>query len=279
MGISGFIKKGFGIVGKSALLCLVALAVLFVAFFILGIFIALAVAFSNFPQMTPNMTQQEIGALNWSQVNWGLFVPVFALFVLLAGLVMSFIQGGLVAYIKDCIKEGASKIGSFFGNGVKFLMGIFLQYLIMIAAGVALVIVGAIIMTLIGLTNVTPLVVAAASVIFAVLALALLVYLAISLLYGQIALVTDNAKALKSLRKGIGFLNKNIGKSILMFIPFAIIFALFYAVGQGMAAAMPAMPVVVQLVLNFAVSFLQLLISVAMIASFMSCYMALAVKE
>jgi hypothetical protein len=271
MGIGSAIGKGFSMAAKCILICLTAMAVFFVAMFLIGILMGVAIVASNFPPITPMMTQAEINALNWSQVRWGLLIPLLAVIALLAGIIMSFVQGGLVSSVKDCVKTGSARIGDFFSSGLKFLGGILLQYITVIVTASVLLALGAVIVTAVGLSNVTPLI-AVVTIVMTVLFIALLVYLALALLYGQLALVSGGGRSLKALGSGAGFLNTHVGKSLGIFIPFALIFLVLYLIGQGLAGAFAALPIAVQFVLNFIVSFVQLLISFSMMGSFASAY-------
>ena len=75
MGIFGSMKKGLEIAAKSLLLCLAALIVLFVGYIIVGFILGGTILASKFPPITPEMTQEQVRALNWAQVNWAVFVP------------------------------------------------------------------------------------------------------------------------------------------------------------------------------------------------------------
>jgi len=278
MGIMNAIKKGFSAAGSNLLLCLVSVLFIFIGFIVLGILLAFAIVSGNFPQLNPGMTPQQIMALNWAQVNWVLFVPIFLVILFLAGMIISFAQAGILAFIRGCIKEGSSKISDFFKYGAKYLFKIFLQYICMGAIGLFFAILGIMLVGLIGLSNVIPLLTAAV-IIFQILLIILMVYMVLILMYGQIAVVIKDSGAIKSLGEGLGVLNRNIGRSIALFIPFAAVFVIFSIAAQSMAGIILALPVFIQVALNFVVSFLQIIISVAMIAAFMEFYLALAGKE
>ena len=272
MSIADSIRKGFGVAGKNLLVCLISLLVIFIGFIMLGILVAVAIISSNFPQITAGMTPQEVSALNWAQVNWALFIPLISVIMLMGGILISFTQGGILAFIRDCVKVGMSNLSNFFKSGAKYLLKVFSQYLIIGLIGLIFMILGIIFVALVGLAKIAPLAIAA-GIIIQVLLVILMLYMVLILVYGQISLITGSSGAIKSLGEGRSFLNKNLGKTILLFMPFALIFVIFYVLGQGLTGVLLALPVLIQLVLNFVVSFLQIIVSVAMMASFMTFYL------
>ena len=90
MGIAGAMKKGLEITTKSLLLCLVAIVVLFVGYMIVGFILGGTILTSKFPPITPEMTQEQMNALDWSQVKWAIFIPGAIIAFLLGFLLNSF---------------------------------------------------------------------------------------------------------------------------------------------------------------------------------------------
>ncbi len=275
MGIVGSMKKGLEIAAKSLLLCLIALIVLFVGYIIVGFILGGTILASKFPPITPEMTADQVRALNWSQVNWTVFVPGALLAFLLGFLLNSFTQGGIIATLRDCIKEGKEKISGFFGSAFKHCLPLLGQIILVVTVTVLAIIIALVVMSLIAATKIVPLVVVVDIIIFAVL-LALLIYIAMILVYGQISLVLNNMGAIKSLGASIQFLKKNLLKAILLFLSAGLIYIVIYVVLQALTGLTAAWPVATKIIWSLVTSYVYIVVSIFMVGSFISFYLSVA---
>ena len=275
MGIIAAVKKGFEIAGKSLLLCLIAMIILFVGYMIVGAILGGSILASKFPPITPDMTPQQINALNWSQVNWALFIPAALVAFILGFLLNSFTQGGIISTLRDCVKEGRERISAFFGYAAKYCIKMFIQILFILIVTIVVVILGLLVMTLVALINVKPVVIAIDAVIFMAL-LAALIYTAMVLVYGQINLIFDNSKAIKALGNAVKFVNKNLLKAFLLFLVAGIIYVVIYVGLRQLTFLTLGWPIVSQIIWNLATSYIYILISIFMVGSFITFYSATA---
>lgn len=273
MGIVGSMKKGLEIAAKSLLLCLVALIVLFVGYIIVGFILGGSIIASKFPPITPDMTPEQVKGLNWSAVNWAVFVPGALIAFLLGFLLNSFTQGGIIATLRDCIKEGKEKISGFFGSAAKYCLSLLWQIILIVVITVLIVIIALILMSLIAATKIVPLVVVVDVVIFAAL-LAILIYIAMMLVYGQITLVLNNTGAVKSLGASIKFLKKNLVKAALLFILTGLIYVVIYIVLQALTGLTAGWPGASRVIWSLVTSYVYIVVSVFMVGSFLSFYLA-----
>jgi hypothetical protein len=273
MGIFGSMKKGMEIASKSLLMALAALIVLFVGYVIVGFVLGGTILASKFPPIAPDMTPDQIKNLNWSQVNWAMFIPGVIVAFILGFFLNSFTQGGIIASLRDCAKEGKEKILAFFGSGLKYCLPLFIQILLVVVVTVLVVAIGIILMTLVAAIGVVPLVIAIDVVVFLVL-LALLIYIAMTLVYGQISLVLNNSGAIKSLGEATGFLKKRMLKALGLFILTGIIYYVIYIVFQLLTGLTSGWPVISRIVWSLATSYIYIFLSIFMLGSFISFYLA-----
>jgi len=277
MGIIEATKKGLEASAKSLLLCLVVLIILFVGYIIIGSLLGVTMLGTKFPAITPDMTPQQLNALPWSQVNWAVFIPSVLIIFILGFMLNAFTQSGIVATLKDCITEGREKIASFFGYAVKYCLRLFLQIILVVLITAISVIIALLIMTLVGLTKVNLIVVPVSIIIFLAL-LASLIYIAMVLVYGQISLVFKNSKAVEALGEAIKFINKNLSKTVLLFVLTGIIYVAFYLVIRQLTVLTFRWPVISQVIWNLVTSYIYLLVSIFMLGSFIAFYSAAAQK-
>lgn len=273
MGIAGAMKKGLEITAKSLLMCLAAIIVLFVGYLVVGFILGGAILASKFPPILPDMTPEQMNALDWSGVKWGVFIPGAIVAFLLGFLLNSFTQGGIIASIRDCAKEGKEKIVAFFTSAVKYCIPLLSQILLVVAGTVAVVAIALVIMALVALIKVAAVVVIVDVVVFLAL-LALLIYIAMLLVYSQISLVLNNAGPIKSIGQARAFLKKNLPKAALLFIVTGLIYVVIYLVLQLLTALTAGWPVISKILWSLITSYVYILISVFMVGSFLTFYLA-----
>ncbi len=277
MGILGAMKKGLEIAGKSLLLCVVAMVILFVGYVIIGALLGTTILATKFPPITPEMTPQQINALNWAGVNWTLFIPSALVIFLMGFLLNSFTQGGIVATLKDCATEGKERIASFFGYAVKYCLRLFLQIVLIVIVTIISVTAALLVMTLIGALNVKALVIVLSAIIFFVLLVAL-IYIAMVLMYSQIYVIFNNSRAIEGLAGAIKFLGKNLIKATTLFVLTGLVYLVCYLVIRQLTMVTFRWPVVSQIIWNLAASYVYLIVSMFMLGSFVTFYSSRAQK-
>jgi len=273
MSIFGAMKKGLEIAAKSLMLCLVALVVLFVGYLIVGLVLGGSIMSSNFPPVTPDMSPEQVRALDWSKVNWGIFIPGAIIAFLLGFLLNSFTQGGIIASIRDHIKEGKSKVLSFFGSAVKYCLPLLLQILLIVAITVLVVIIALVIMGLVAAIKIVPIIIIIDAILFLAL-LAFLIYVAIVLVYGQISLVVNNSGAIKSLIQARAFLKKNMLKTVLLFLLSGLIYYVVYFALQLLTTLTGSWPAISRILWSLITSYIYIFASIFMVGSFITYYLA-----
>jgi len=268
MGIVDAIKKGFGIASKNLLLVLV----LFIFNFIWNM-VSVAIMPAGvvpMPGTTPATTLPVIP-------------PKVAAVSLVASivfiLVSIFMQGGSLGVIKDYIKEGKMRLGSFASYGLKY-------YLRLLGLGiliVLIVVIIALIATLI-ITATVPLNNIVATIIALVIAIVIGlagIYFVLLLVMAPYALICDNARIIGSMKKSMGIVKKNFWKVLLLLVLLVLI-----AIGIGvligivtglLTVTMPAKTS--QLVIGIVNSIFNGYLGIVMMAAFISYYLALSEKE
>lgn len=278
MGIFESMKKGLAVAGKSLLLCLIAMIILFVGYILIGFLLGASIIGSKFPPITPDMTPEQLNGLNWGQVNWGLFIPSTIIVFILGFLLNSFTQGGIIATLKDCVTKGEEKVMSFFGSAAKYCLKLFTQLILVVAVTILSVIIALVAMSLVAATKIAVIVIVVDIAIFLIL-MALLIYIAMVLVYGQISLIFNDSKAIKALGDSMKFIKKNLLKSVILFILTGIIYVAFYLIIRGLTLITLGWPIVTQVIWNLVTSYIYILVSMFMVGSFITFYSASKVEK
>ncbi len=261
MGVIEAIKKGFAAASKN--LTLVLVLFVFNAIWALG----------SIPLINP-VNLATPGAATPTPISKTALGFSF-LFILIS----IFMQGGSLGLVRDYLKAGSSKLGSFASYGLKYYLRLFALGLIIIL----IVLVAAIIATIL-IAATTPLKQLAVTIIATIAAVVIgiaALYFIILLLMSPYALVCDEAGIMGSLKSSIATVKKSFWKVtallvLLILISFGVGFVIGLVIGL-ITAAMPAK--VGQAVIGLANSAFNGYLGVAMMAAFMVFYLGLVKKE
>lgn len=269
MGIVDAIKKGFGLANKNLLLVLV----LFI-FNLIWNMINIAIM----PQgavpavgMTPTATTPP--AVPPETAALALITSV--IFILAS----IFMQGGSLGVVKDYIKEGRMKLGSFASYGLKYYLrllglGILIILLVLIVALIAALIIAA----------TAPLNNAIATVIAVIIAISIGVagiYFVLLLVMSPYSLICDDAGIIEAMKHSMNVVRKAFWRVLLLLVLLILI-----AIGIGvligiitglLTVAIPAKAG--QVVMGIVNSLFNGYLGIVMMAAFMTYYLALAGRE
>lgn len=268
MGIVDAIKKGFGVASKNLSLILV-LFVFNLIWNMVNIVLMPAGAVpapGAEPAATPPAIPPEVAIM--SLVASIIFI-----------IVSVFMQGGSLGVVKDYIKEGKMKLGSFASYGLKYYLrllglGILIILLVVIIALIAALIIAA----------TAPLNNAAVTVVASVIAIVIGIvgiYFVLLLVMAPYSLVCDDTGIITAMKKSMGTVRKAFWRVFLLLILLVLI-----AIGIGvligiltglLTVAMPAKAG--QVVIGIVNSLFNGYLGIVMMAAFMSYYLALSGKE
>lgn len=268
MGIVDAIKKGFGVASKNLTLILV-LFVFNLIWNMVNVAIMPAGAVPV-PGATPDTTPPAVA-------------PGVAIASLLASIVFIlasiFMQGGSLAVVRDYIKEGKMKLGSFASYGLKYYirllgLGILIVLIVVIIALIAALIIAA----------TAPLNNMIATIIASIIAIAIGlagIYLVLLLVMAPYSLVCDNTGVIEAIKKSMGVVKKNFMKVLLLLVLLVLIaIGIGVLIGIVTGIATVAMPAKVgQIVIGIVNSLFNGYLGVVMMAAFMGYYLALSGKE
>jgi len=269
MGIVDAIKKGFGVASRNLLLILI----LFI-FNLIWNMINIAIMPAG-ALLTPG-TAPAAGTPP-------AISPQVAITSLLAALIFIllsiFMQGGSLGVVKDYIKEGRMKLGSFASYGIKYYLRLFgLGIIILLFIVIVAIIAALIIAATAPLNNIIATVIA--SLVAVAIGLAG-IYIVILLVMAPYALVCDEIGIIDAMKRSIKIVRKSFWK-ILLLLALLILIAVGIAVLIGiltglLTVALPSKAG--QIVIGVVNSIFNGYFGIVMMAAFMSFYLALAGKE
>ena len=262
MGILQALKNGFGAISKNIKL-LALMIVISIVIMVISIPMVIAVfgqaVFQPGVQPTPEQMRN---------VNWALFVP----FILLMILIQTFVNAGVVGSIKDIIKTNSFNLGNFLTHAkslfVRFILFTVLVLIIMLVAGVVMTLIGAIIGAI---GNAVAIIGAILGILLALLAIVVFVFLGIFGSLGPVVIAAEDTGTVAAMGKAVAFIKANkvkvVGLSVILWIGFVLI-----AIINNISAAFGPLAIVIQIVM----SVVNIYLSLAYIASFMSLYLGTA---
>ena len=268
MGIVDSIKKGFGIASRN----LVLIMILFI-FNLIWNMVNIAIMPAGVlpaPGTAPAGTLPPIS-------------PQVAITSLLAALIFIlfsiFMQGGSLGVVKDCIKEGKMKIGSFASYGLKYYLRLFgLGFIILLFVVIVAVIAALIIAATAPLNNIIATVIA--SLVAVAIGLAG-IYTVILLVMSPYALVCDEIGIIDAMKRSMKIVRRAFWK-ILLLLVLLVLIAVGIAVLIGVLTGILTMAIpskTGQVIIGVVNSIFNGYFGVVMMAAFMAFYLALAGKE
>ena len=194
-------------------------------------------------------------------------------------LVSIFIQGGSLGLVRDYLKEGKMKLAGFASYGLKYYLrllglGLFIILIIAVFGLVAAIIVAA-------TTPLNNAVVTTIATVIAIVIGAIGLYLVILLMMSPYALICEEGGVIKSMKTSAEIVRKAIGR-VLLLLTVLILIALGvgFLVGFLTGLVTAALPVRAgQVIIGIVNSIFNSYLGIAMMASFMAIYLALAGKE
>ena len=201
-----------------------------------------------------------------AEMTLGRSLFVIALFFLY-GAITLFIGAGMLGYVKELVKNGASTIASFTANGKKYFLKVLaLTILMLIAVGIV-----AAIFLLLG--KVVP---GALKPVLAILAVLAGIILAILLLLAPYALVGSELGVIASIKKSVqvgrkGFLNIIVVVLVLFLVSLAILIAASFLSGILSLILKPLARYVVAIIMAIVSSIIWILANIA----YMNLYLKL----
>ena len=255
MGIIEIVKKGFVVAAKS-----IGLVLILFVFNLVWNMASIPLAAGPGAAPTPQLTASAI--------------ILSVIFILIS----IFVQGGSLALVRDHVKEGKMKLGSFASYGLKYYLrllglGFFIVLIIAVFGLIAAVIVAA----TAPLNNV---VVTTIAGIIAIVIGAIGLYAILLLILSPYALVSEELSIIESMKRSLALVRKAIGRVLLLLVVLILIslgigFLLGFLTGL-MTAALPVK--VGQVLIGFVNSIFNGYLGVVMTASFMGYYLALAAE-
>jgi len=267
MGIVDAIKKGFGVASRNIALVLILFVfnliwnVINVIIMPAGAMPTLGAAAATAPTIPP-----EIALLT---------LIVSIVFILIS----IFMQGGSLAVVKDYIKEGKMKLGSFASYGLKYYLRLFgLGILIILFVLIVAIIAALIVAATVPLNN------AIATTIAAIIAVAIGlvgIYFVLLLVMSPYALICDEVGVIEAMKRSMRIVRSAFWRTLILIILLVLI-----AIGIGvllgvvaglLAVALPAKAG--QIVIGVVNSLFNGYFGIVMMAAFTAFYLALAGKE
>lgn len=193
-------------------------------------------------------------------------------------LVSIFVQGGSLGLVRDYIKEGKMKLGSFASYGLKYYLRLFvLGFFIILIIGILGLLAALIIAATTPLNNTALTVIAA---IIAIVIGAVGLYCVLLLVMAPYSLICNETGAVASMKKSIEVVRKAIGKVLLLLVILILIsLGIGFLLGFLTGLVTAPMPVKIgQIIIGVVNSAFNGYLGIVMMASFMAMYLALAGK-
>lgn len=263
MGIVDAIKKGFGAATRNPVLILI----LFVFNLIWNIINISIVPVGMLPvpgaaAATPPVLPPQVALAT---------LAVSIIFILIS----IFMQGGSLGVIRDYIKEGKAKLGSFASYGLKYYLrllglGILIILIVLIVAVIAALIVAA----------TTPLNNVIATVIAAIIAVAIGlvgIYFVILLVMSPYILISEEVGVIESMKRSIAAVRKSFWRVLsLLFLLILIAIGIGFLLGVGAGILTVALPAKTgQIAIGVVNSLFNGYFGVVMMAAFMVLYFSI----
>lgn len=205
---------------------------------------------------------------------------IFAVVYILASIL---IQGGTLGLVKDAIKEGKARLGSFFSYGAKYYVRLFLLGLLIIA----LIAVVAVILAL-AVAATTPLnnkaLTTAVAVAAAIVGLALLALYFIPLTISPYALVCGELGVVAALKKSLEAVKKPFSRTLGLLLLLVLLVLISLGVGFVFGFLVGVINAVIpanmgQILMGVVTSAINGYLGVVMAGAFMTFYLGLTAKE
>jgi len=249
------IKKGFGIATKNVALVLVLFG------------FNLIWNLASIPLARP-------GAAATPQITASVLV-----FSILFILISIFVQGGSLGIVKDYIKEGKAKLGSFVSYGLKYYLRLLgLGAVIVLIIGIVALIAALIVAATTPLNNTVVTVIAT---IIAIIIGAIGLYYILLLIMSPYSLICEELGIIESMKKSIKVVRKAVGKVLLLLVLMILIsLGIGFLLGFITGLATVAIPAGAgQVLIGVINSIFNGYLGIVMMAGFMVFYLGLAGKE
>ncbi len=254
-GIMESVKKGFSVASKS-----LGLVGILIAFNLIGNLISMSMTVAPGTEMTPQMTT---GAMAFSII----FI-----------LVSIFFQGASLGLIRDFLKQGAMKLGSFTGYGVKYYLRLLGLGVIIIALIALVALIAGVLIAVTAPLNNAVVTGIAVTIAIAVGVVAAVLYF-IPLTLSPYALISDEAGVIVSMKKSLSIMKPlaKVARLILLYVVLILIslgvgFVVGFLVGL-ITAVLPA--AIGRLLMAATTSIINGYLGIVMTAAFMVFYFAI----
>jgi len=257
MGIMEAIKKGFGVATKNMTLILIL--------FVFNLIWNLA----SIPLARPAAGAGAAPAITAAAVILSILFVIASIFV----------QGGALALIRDYVKEGKMKLGSFVSLGLKYFLRLFGLGLLIILVIVIVGLVAALIVAATAALKNTAVTIAATVVAVVIGAIGL--YYIFLLILSPYTLVCEELGVIGAMKRSINIVRRSILKVILLLVVLILIsLGIGFLVGFLTGLVTVAIPAGVgQIVIGIVNSIFNGYLGVVMMASFMALYLGIIEKE
>jgi len=260
MGVIEAIKKGFSVATKSLGLVLIL--------FIFNLIWNLA----SIPFARPGLSGP--GAVPTPQLTAGALI-FSVIFILLS----IFVQGGVLGLVRDYIKQGAMKLGSFTSYGLKYYLRLLgLGLIIILIIGIVALIAALIVAATAPLKNTIVTVIAT---IIAIILGVIGLYYVLLLIMSPYSLVCEELGIIESMKRSARIVRRAIGRVLLLLVLLILIsLGIGFLIGFAIGLVTAAMPTGVgQVVIGIVNSAFNGYLGIVMMASFIVFYLALIGKE
>lgn len=260
MKILDAVKTGFTSIAKNIKLWIL-LAVISLVLMVVSIPILVAIFGQAVPQPGVTPTPEQM-----ANVRWGLFIP----FVLVMVLLQTFINAGVVASVKDIIKNAGLNLSKFVTYAKKYFLRILSFGLIMLLAILALSVVFGFLGAIVGaIGNAVGALGAILGFLLAVLGLAVLIFVVIYGSFGPVVIVAEDKSVVKSLKAVLDFMKPRLLKTAGLAAILWIIFIVVAMINNFLTFQGGGVALVAQIITNV----INIYLSLVYIASFMAFYL------
>jgi len=250
------IKKGFGVAGKN-----LGLVMVLFLFNLVWNLASIPLAVAPGTTMTPQLTATTM---------------IFSLLFILASI---FVQGSILGIVRDVVKQGKAKLGSFLSYGLKYYLRLFgLGLLIIVIIAIVALAAALIIAATAPLNNVV-ITVIAVTIAIAIAVVATLFYF-IPFALSPYALVSDELGVIASIKKALNLARKPFVRVFMLLLLFILLVLIALGIGFVMGFVVGMVSAVLpslagKILMAIATSILNGYLGIVMTGSFMVYYLFL----